>query len=171
MADGSQALDASVPPSRTSVAKRLLSELPGLKRMGAADAEERSHPLFPCVALLLLQECLNRRLFSTVRERKRLTYDANFHLTSFETIQGGWYLVTVTAKPELAEQVRFLHPWMEARCCSAAFAEEKVHLTCVGDRGLLCPGHSALSSRQTPSTPIRHLKLSRTKTHSMNTGP
>jgi len=87
---------------------------------------------------------LNRRLFSTVRERKRLTYDANFHLTSFERMavrptslthtlapspslslslslggrgresestfltrqltQGGWYLVTVTAKPELAQK-------------------------------------------------------------------
>jgi hypothetical protein len=35
-----------------------------------------------------------------VREKKRLTYDANFHLTGFERIRGGWYLVTVTAKPE-----------------------------------------------------------------------
>ena len=30
-----------------------------------------------------------------VRERKRLTYDANFHLTAFDRIHGGWYLVTV----------------------------------------------------------------------------
>jgi len=50
------------------------------------------------------QEVLNRRLFSTVREKKRLTYDANFHLTGFERIQGGWYLVTVTAKPEQAQK-------------------------------------------------------------------
>ena len=39
------------------------------------------------------QEVLNRRLFSTVREKKRLTYDANFHLTGFERIHGGWYVV------------------------------------------------------------------------------
>jgi len=64
----------------------------------------QSHPLFPVVTLQLLQEVLNRRLFSTVRERKRLTYDANMHLTSFERMAGGWYLVTVTAKPELAQQ-------------------------------------------------------------------
>ena len=38
------------------------------------------------------QEVLNRRLFSTVREKKRLTYDANFHLTGFERIHGGWYI-------------------------------------------------------------------------------
>jgi len=68
------------------------------------DQDFRRHPLFPCVTLQLLQEVLNRRLFSTVRERKRLTYDANFHLTAFERIQGSWYLVTVTAKPELAQK-------------------------------------------------------------------
>lgn len=43
-------------------------------------------------------------LWSAVREKKRLTYDANFHLTGFERIRGGWYLVTVTAKPEQAQQ-------------------------------------------------------------------
>ncbi|EKX47207.1 hypothetical protein GUITHDRAFT_159585 [Guillardia theta CCMP2712] len=64
----------------------------------------RSHPLYQCVTLQILQEVLNRRLFTVVRERERLTYDANFHLTGFERVKGGWYLVTVTAKPELAEK-------------------------------------------------------------------
>lgn len=38
----------------------------------------RHHPGFPFVALLLIQEIMNRRLFSNIREKKQLTYDANF---------------------------------------------------------------------------------------------
>eukprot|EP00293_Proteomonas_sulcata_P011156 CAMPEP_0184289098 /NCGR_PEP_ID=MMETSP1049-20130417/1555_1 /TAXON_ID=77928 /ORGANISM="Proteomonas sulcata, Strain CCMP704" /LENGTH=788 /DNA_ID=CAMNT_0026595753 /DNA_START=1 /DNA_END=2369 /DNA_ORIENTATION=- len=93
---------------------RFMQSLKGLRdklRDGVSQNQEmmdvsdyRNHPLFPCVTLQLLQEVLNRRLFSTVRERKRLTYDANFHLTSFERLKGSWYLVTVTAKPELAQK-------------------------------------------------------------------
>jgi len=62
------------------------------------------HPLFANVALALLREVVNRRLFSEVREQKRLTYDANFHMTSFELLQGSWYLVTVTANPSKAKK-------------------------------------------------------------------
>lgn len=79
-------------------------------RMNAAEGtpsketlQRRSHPLFPAVTLFLLKEVINRRLFSTVREQKRLTYDANFHLTAFERLMGSWYLVTVTANPAKAE--------------------------------------------------------------------
>ncbi|CAM9324431.1 unnamed protein product, partial [Phaeothamnion confervicola] len=68
-----------------------------------AAAPRRRHPLFAAVALALLKEVINRRLFSTVREQKRLTYDANFHLTSFERLRGSWYLVTVTANPANAQ--------------------------------------------------------------------
>jgi len=68
------------------------------------DTPERwDHPMFPNVALALLREVINRRLFSTVREQKRLTYDANFHLTSFERLLGSWYLITVTASPQNAQ--------------------------------------------------------------------
>jgi len=40
------------------------------------DVQRRTHPLFGNVALSLISEILNRRLFSTVRERKQLTYVA-----------------------------------------------------------------------------------------------
>ncbi len=70
----------------------------------SADAvQRRSHSLFPYVALELLKEVVNRRLFSTVREQKRLTYDANFHITPLDRLQGSWYLMTVTANPSKAE--------------------------------------------------------------------
>ena len=39
-----------------------------------------------------------------VRERKQLTYDANFRFSEHERIKGGWYLVSVTASPANAEK-------------------------------------------------------------------
>lgn len=62
-----------------------------------------SHVLFSNVALSLLSEIINRRLFSIVRERKQLTYDANFSLSGFERLKGGWFLVTVTASRKNAQ--------------------------------------------------------------------
>jgi predicted Zn-dependent peptidase len=72
------------------------------KRASDYDKQRRKHPLFAHVALLLLSEIANRRLFSNVRERKQLTYDANFSFTGFERLLGGWFLVTVTASKENA---------------------------------------------------------------------
>eukprot|EP00612_Vaucheria_litorea_P006165 CAMPEP_0171474386 /NCGR_PEP_ID=MMETSP0946-20130122/2397_1 /TAXON_ID=109269 /ORGANISM="Vaucheria litorea, Strain CCMP2940" /LENGTH=1090 /DNA_ID=CAMNT_0012004313 /DNA_START=171 /DNA_END=3444 /DNA_ORIENTATION=+ len=78
-----------------------------LKRLDPKASKEtlelRNHPLFPSMALSLLKEVINRRLFSTVREQLRLTYDANFHFLGFERMQGSWYLITVTANPSKAE--------------------------------------------------------------------
>lgn len=74
------------------------------KKASEYDKRRRSHPLFAHVALSLLSEIANRRLFSTVRERKQLTYDANFSFTGFERLLGGWFLVTVTASKEKAQQ-------------------------------------------------------------------
>jgi predicted Zn-dependent peptidase len=68
------------------------------------DKQRRKHPLFAHVALLLLSEIANRRLFSYVRERKQLTYDANFSFTGFERLLGGFFLVTVTASKENAQK-------------------------------------------------------------------
>jgi len=68
------------------------------------DRQRRKHPLFGHVALLLLSEIFNRRLFSYVRERKQLTYDANFSFTGFERMLGGFFLVTVTASKENAQK-------------------------------------------------------------------
>ena len=68
------------------------------------DKQRRAHPLFANVALALVAEIVNRRLFSTVRERKQLTYDGNFSFTGFERLKGGWFLVTVTASKENAQK-------------------------------------------------------------------
>eukprot|EP00985_Skeletonema_marinoi_P009073 scaffold4163_cov129-Skeletonema_marinoi.AAC.2 len=85
----------------TSVAQRV-SEAD--KRASDYDKQRRAHPLFGNAALSLISEIANRRLFSTVRERKQLTYDANFSLTGFERMKGGWFLVTVTASKEKAQK-------------------------------------------------------------------
>jgi predicted Zn-dependent peptidase len=74
------------------------------KRASDYDKRRRSHPLFAKAALSLVSEIANRRLFSTVRERKQLTYDANFSFSGFERLLGGWFLVTVTASKEKAQQ-------------------------------------------------------------------
>lgn len=84
----------------TTVAQRV-SEAD--KRASDYDKQRRAHPLFANAALSLVSEIANRRLFSTVRERKQLTYDANFSLTGFERLKGGWFLVTVTASKEKAQ--------------------------------------------------------------------
>jgi len=83
----------------SSVAKKLLAR----KNLSDNDKARRQHPLFANAGLLLLTEIINRRLFSTVRERKQLTYDANFSLTNFERLHGGYFLVTVTASIEKAQ--------------------------------------------------------------------
>jgi predicted Zn-dependent peptidase len=85
----------------TTVAERILD---ADKRASDFDKRRRSHPLFANAALCLVSEIANRRLFSTVRERKQLTYDANFSLSGFERLLGGWFLVTVTASKEKAQQ-------------------------------------------------------------------
>lgn len=84
----------------TTVAQRV-SEAD--KKASDYDKSRRAHPLFANAALSLVSEIANRRLFSTVRERKQLTYDANFSLTGFERMKGGWFLVTVTASKEKAQ--------------------------------------------------------------------
>mmetsp|Transcript_36185 Transcript_36185/g.53050 ORF Transcript_36185/g.53050 Transcript_36185/m.53050 type:complete len:1205 (+) Transcript_36185:144-3758(+) len=73
------------------------------KKASDFDKQRRGHPLFANVALSLVSEIVNRRLFSTVREKRQLTYDANFSLTGFERLMGGWFLVTVTASIEKAQ--------------------------------------------------------------------
>lgn len=41
-----------------------------------------------------------RRLFTVVREERKLTYDASFTLLGFDAVQGGLYLVSVTTSPD-----------------------------------------------------------------------
>jgi len=85
----------------TTVADHVMKADP--KPKDSYDTQRRSHPLFGHVALSLISEIVNRRLFSTVRERKQLTYDANFSFSNFERLAGGWFLVTVTASKEKAQ--------------------------------------------------------------------
>ena len=80
----------------------LVMELAGNKAT-KFDSQRRRHPLFPQCALSMISEIVNRRLFSNVREKKQLTYDANFKFTGFEQIGGGYFLCTVTASREKAE--------------------------------------------------------------------
>ncbi|GMH58655.1 hypothetical protein TrRE_jg4220, partial [Triparma retinervis] len=67
------------------------------------DLQRRRHPLFAHVGLMLIGEIVNRRLFSNVREKKQLTYDANFRFTGFDGVGGGYWLCTVTASQEKAD--------------------------------------------------------------------
>ncbi|KAA8490569.1 Stromal processing peptidase, chloroplastic [Porphyridium purpureum] len=60
----------------------------------------RSHPLFANAASAILQEVLNRRLFSALRETEQLTYDAKFNILGSDRLLGAYYLAEVTASPE-----------------------------------------------------------------------
>lgn len=84
------------------------SHVADLLRMASGkDDSRRNHPLFGHVVLLVMQEVANRRLFSVVREERRLTYDASFQLHGHDAIRGGWYLVSVTSNPsQVAEAVK-----------------------------------------------------------------
>ena len=57
------------------------------KSASAFDNQRRGHPLFARCALLLVSEIVNRRLFSNVREKRQLTYDANFQFTGYEQVR------------------------------------------------------------------------------------
>ena len=87
--------------------------------------ERRSHPLFGHVLLLVLQEVANRRLFSVVREERRLTYDASFQLHGFETIKGGWYQVSVTSSPSQVQEA--------VRACKEALSSLRGTFGIMGD--------------------------------------
>ena len=62
-----------------------------LELNGGQQEDRREHPVFGLVLLSVLQEVANRRLFSVVREERRLTYDASFQFNSPETLLGSWY--------------------------------------------------------------------------------
>ena len=66
----------------------------------AADERRRNHPLYGTVCLSLVAEIVNSRLFTTVRDALGLTYDVSFELNTFDLIEGGWYIVSVTSTPE-----------------------------------------------------------------------
>ncbi|XP_074560219.1 LOW QUALITY PROTEIN: stromal processing peptidase, chloroplastic [Curcuma longa] len=59
----------------------------------------RSRPLFFSIALGLLAEVINSRLFTTVRDSLGLTYDVSFELSLFDWLNLGWYVISVTSTP------------------------------------------------------------------------
>jgi hypothetical protein len=64
----------------------------------AADIR-RAHPLYASIALGLLTEVINSRLFTTVRDTLGLTYDVSFELSLFDRLPSGWWHVNVTSTP------------------------------------------------------------------------
>jgi hypothetical protein len=51
-----------------------------MKLSQLSDSARRAQPAWSMACLELLQELVNRRLFSQVREKKGLSYDANFQV-------------------------------------------------------------------------------------------
>ncbi|GFP89439.1 probable zinc protease pqql, partial [Phtheirospermum japonicum] len=79
-----------------------LEEQPGEYKNGETSLQGklRSHPLFFAITLGLLQEIINSRLFTTVRDSLGLTYDVSFELNLFDRLKLGWYVISVTSTPE-----------------------------------------------------------------------
>ncbi|MCO5603407.1 hypothetical protein L7F22_057557 [Adiantum nelumboides] len=66
---------------------------------GAICIKRTHHPLYSCVALTLLSEIINARLFTLVRDTLGLTYDVSFEMSLFDRLKGGWYVISVTSTP------------------------------------------------------------------------
>ena len=66
-------------------------------------AQRRAHPLFHAASLSLLSEVVNSRLFTSVRDALGLTYDVSFELSSFDRLQAGWWILSVTSTPALVD--------------------------------------------------------------------
>jgi predicted Zn-dependent peptidase len=66
-----------------------------------AAAARRAHPLYAWVALTLMMEIVNSRLFTTVRDSLGLTYDVSFELSMFERLSTGWCVVVAPACRQL----------------------------------------------------------------------
>ncbi|XP_071701017.1 stromal processing peptidase, chloroplastic-like [Rutidosis leptorrhynchoides] len=59
----------------------------------------QNHPLFFAIAVGLLAEIINSRLFTEVRDSQGLTYDVSFELNLFDRLHLGWYVISVTSTP------------------------------------------------------------------------
>lgn len=66
---------------------------------GSFCIKRKHHALYSCVALTLLAEIINARLFTTVRDTLGLTYDVSFEMSLFDRLKGGWYVISVTSTP------------------------------------------------------------------------
>ncbi|KAJ7516395.1 hypothetical protein O6H91_22G056800 [Diphasiastrum complanatum] len=57
------------------------------------------HHLYGSIAMTLLAEIINARLFTTVRDALGLTYDVSFELSLFDRLKAGWFVISVTSTP------------------------------------------------------------------------
>lgn len=95
---------AGAAPNRWGVFSNGTTVADLLRLRGGKQEAHRAHPLFGHAVLQVLQEVANRRLFSVVREERRLTYDASFSLKGSDLQSGGWYLVSVTSSPSQVQE-------------------------------------------------------------------
>ncbi|BBN04418.1 stromal processing peptidase, chloroplastic [Marchantia polymorpha subsp. ruderalis] len=66
--------------------------------------KRKRHPLYGSVAMTLLAEIINARLFTTVRDALGLTYDVSFELSLFDRLKAGWFVISVTSTPAKIQQ-------------------------------------------------------------------
>ncbi|KAG0577825.1 hypothetical protein KC19_5G184500 [Ceratodon purpureus] len=91
-----------VPPSLSEEQARALAP-PGVEVIKDTNDilcwKRHRHPLYASVALTLLAEIINARLFTTVRDALGLTYDVSFELSLFDRLKAGWFVISVTSTP------------------------------------------------------------------------
>jgi predicted Zn-dependent peptidase len=91
-----------VPPSLSEEQARSLA-VPGVEvikdNSNTLCWKRMRHPLYASVALTLLAEIINARLFTTVRDALGLTYDVSFELSLFDRLKAGWFVISVTSTP------------------------------------------------------------------------
>ncbi|KAI5069253.1 hypothetical protein GOP47_0015554 [Adiantum capillus-veneris] len=99
-------LDLNISVERTNFATReqaLVLASGGIEVITGSDGaiciKRSHHPLYSCVALTLLAEIINARLFTLVRDTLGLSYDVSFEMSLFDRLKGGWYVVSVTSTP------------------------------------------------------------------------
>ncbi|PIN10708.1 N-arginine dibasic convertase NRD1 [Handroanthus impetiginosus] len=98
--DGNDLLE-SVSSASASGDQLKLEEQPGEFENAQKDLQGKlhAHPLFFAITMSLLQEIINSRLFTTVRDSLGLTYDVSFELNLFDRLNLGWYVISVTSTP------------------------------------------------------------------------
>ncbi|CAM6089817.1 unnamed protein product [Calypogeia fissa] len=96
-----------VPPALSDEQARALAP-PGVEVIKDSDGvlswKRKRHPLYGSVALTLLAEIINARLFTTVRDALGLTYDVSFELSLFDRLKAGWFVISVTSTPAKIQQ-------------------------------------------------------------------
>eukprot|EP00850_Spirogloea_muscicola_P018683 SM000174S03338 [mRNA] locus=s174:45802:51599:- [translate_table: standard] len=95
-------------PSSLSMEQAVKLAPPGVEVVLGSEGnlcwKRQRHPLYGSVAMALLAEIVNARLFTTVRDALGLTYDVSFELSLFDRLKTGWFVVSVTSTPAKIQQ-------------------------------------------------------------------